>query len=104
MPYLIEAILFLAPFGLYALWLRLNPGRAVATHVLALALAGLVVAIGGAVLYGLSRGMDPNAAYVPPRATADGIEPGHVTTRPAPGQWPGTRPPAPPPPHEAPPR
>ncbi|MBP0491347.1 hypothetical protein [Roseomonas indoligenes] len=72
MPYLAEAILFLAPFALYALWLRFNPGRAVATHVIALAVAGLVVAIGGAIFYGLSRGRSPTTLYVPPRIEADG--------------------------------
>jgi hypothetical protein len=78
MPYLAEALLFLSPFALYALWLRLNPGRAVGAHVIALALVGLVISIGGAVWYGLSRGMDPHSLYVPPRATADGIEPGRA--------------------------
>lgn len=102
MPYLIEAILFLSPFALYALWLRLNPGRAVGTHVIALSLLGLVLSIGGAIWYGLSRGMDPNAAYVPPRATGSGIEPGHAAPRGQAGAWPGQPPPVPPRPHEAP--
>ncbi|SHJ09982.1 hypothetical protein SAMN02745194_01772 [Roseomonas rosea] len=84
MPYLIEAILFLAPFALYALWLRLNPGQAVGTHVIALAVLGLTLSIGGAIWYGLSRGMDPNAVYVPPRATESGIVPGHVGPAPPP--------------------
>lgn len=104
MPYLAEAILFLSPFALYALWLRFNPGRAVGSHVIALALVGLAIGIGGAVLYGLSRGMDPNAVYVPPRVTAEGIEPGHAAPAgPAPPRPSG---PAlsPPPPHEGPPR
>ncbi|HEY8612632.1 MAG TPA: hypothetical protein VIL69_15265 [Roseomonas sp.] len=100
MPYLAEALLFLSPFALYAIWLRLNPGRAVGAHVIALALVGLAISIGGAVWYGLSRGMDPNAAYVPPRVTADGIEPGHVTPgRPA-QPWPAGPGLSPPPPHE----
>ncbi|MBP0443407.1 hypothetical protein J8J14_01325 [Roseomonas sp. SSH11] len=100
MPYLIEAVLFLSPFALYALWLRLNPGRAVAAHLIALALLGLVIAIGGAVWYGLARGMDPKAAYVPPRVTADGIVPGHVEPSRRPGAWPPAPLPAPPPPHQ----
>ena len=104
MPYLAEAILFLSPFALYALWLRFNSGRAVGTHVIALALVGLAIGIGGAVFYGLSRGMDPNAAYVPPRVTAEGIEPGHVVpARPA-QPWPPGPALSPPPPHEGPPR
>ena len=103
MPYLAEAILFLSPFALYALWLRLNPGRAVGTHMIALALVGLVLGIGSAILYGLSRGMDPNAAYVPPRATVEGIEPGHAApARPA-QPWPSGPALSPPPPHEGPP-
>jgi hypothetical protein len=81
MPYLAEALLFLSPFALYALWLRLNPGRAVGRHAIALALVGLFLSIGGAVWYGLSRGMDPHAAYVPPHATAGGIEPGHAAPK-----------------------
>ena len=84
MPYLAETILFLAPFALYALWLRFNPGRAVGAHVVALALVGLVISIGGAVWYGLSRGMAPGTAYVPPHVTADGIAPGHAEPRPGP--------------------
>ncbi|WP_338661418.1 hypothetical protein VQH23_14345 [Pararoseomonas sp. SCSIO 73927] len=72
MPYLVEAILFLAPFALYAVWLRFNPGRAVAAHVIALAVAGLVVTIGGAIIYGLSRGQSTTTLYVPSRIEADG--------------------------------
>jgi hypothetical protein len=105
MPYLAEAILFLAPFALYAIWLRLNPGQPVGTHVIALALVGLALSIGGAIWYGLSRGMDPNAAYIPPRVTEGGIVPGHVApTRPT-APWPPVADtPVPPPPHEGAPR
>jgi hypothetical protein len=103
MPYLVEAILFLAPFALYGIWLRLNPGRAVGAHVVALALVGLAIAIGGAIWYGLSRGMDPGAAYVPPRMTSKGIEAGHGAPARPPGPWPPPAAiPAPPPPHEGP--
>ena len=104
MPYLFEAILFLLPFGLYAIWLRLNPGQAVGTHALALAVLGLVLSIGGAILYGLSRGMDPGAVYVPPRATVEGITPGHSERTDRPGPWPPASGLNPPPPHEGPPR
>jgi len=100
MPYLVELLLFLVPFGLYAAWLRLNPGRTVGSHALALAAVGLVLSIGGAVWYGLSRGMDPGAAYVPPRATVGGIEAGHSSAAPAPWRPGGA--PVPPPPYEGP--
>lgn len=95
MPYLAEAILFLAPFALYAVWLRFNPGRAVGTHVVALALLGLAISIGGAIWYGLSRGMDPYTAYVPPRVTSEGIAPGHSGDERSSGAWPTLRTPAP---------
>lgn len=88
MPYIAETILFLAPFALYALWLRFNPGRAVGAHVVAIALVALVVSIGAAVWYGLSRSMDPYATYVPPRVTADGIVPGHSEDSRSRGSWP----------------
>jgi len=88
MPYLIETALFLAPFAIYAVWLRFNPGRAVGTHVLALALIGLAISIGGAVWYGLSRSMDPYAIYVPPSVTEGGIVPGHSGDARSRGAWP----------------
>jgi hypothetical protein len=103
MPYLFEALLFAAPFALYAIWLRLNPGQAVATHLLAVALVGLILAIGAAAWYGLSRGMDPNTAYVPPRSQNGRIAPGHGESTRPPGPWPPvTAQPELRPPHEGP--
>lgn len=95
MPYLVETVLFLAPFALYAVWLRFNPGRAVAAHVVALAVLGLAISIGAAVWYGLSRGMDPYTAYVPPRVTSEGIAPGHAGEERSNGAWPTLRNPGP---------
>lgn len=98
MPYIVEAILFLAPFALYAIWLRFNPGRTVGSHVMALALLGLALSIGGAIWYGLSRGMDPYTAYVPPRVTSEGVTPGHSGNDRSSGAWPTIRNPDPAPP------
>ncbi|WP_376095492.1 hypothetical protein ACE7GA_03150 [Roseomonas sp. CCTCC AB2023176] len=105
MPYLIEALLFASPFALYALWVRFNPGRAVASHVLILALIGVFLSIGAAAWYGLSRGMDRGTAYVPPRLEGNRVEPGHSATSRGDTAWPPVGPSAPvPPPYQGPPR
>ena len=92
MPYLLEALLFASPFALYALWVRLNPGRGVRIHVLVLGLIGVILSIGGAAWYGLSRGMDRGTAYVPPRLEGDRVAPGHAEPNRHGTPWPAPTP------------
>jgi len=67
MPYLIDLLLFLAPFAAYALWRRFNPGREPPSRVVWLALAGVGLGLIGAIWYGLSVSMRPGTVYVPAR-------------------------------------
>ena len=78
MPYLIELILFLLPFGAYALWRRLNPEAEPSSRTVLLALAGIGLGMAGAVWYGLSVSAGPEAVYVPARMQDGKIVPGHV--------------------------
>jgi len=72
LPYLIEFLLFLAPFAGFLLWRRLNPGQTVpAGLVWALALA-LLCGIGGAIWYGFSVSLEPGSVYVPAQLGPDG--------------------------------
>lgn len=72
MPYLIEALLFLAPFAAFFIWRRLNPGREPGTVLLVLA---------GALWYGLSRASAPGSKYIPARIDGTEITPGHMEPR-----------------------
>ena len=47
MPYLIEALLFLAPFAAFLIWRRLNPGREPGAVLLALAGCGAALMLAG---------------------------------------------------------
>ncbi len=79
MPYLLELLLFLLPFGLYALWRRLNPGVEPAPRVALLALIGIGLGMVAAVWFGLSVSMDRDAVYVPAQMGPDGtIIPGRA--------------------------
>ncbi|PZW40021.1 hypothetical protein C8P66_12666 [Humitalea rosea] len=79
MDWLFEPLLFLLPFGAWWLWRRANPTAEPSGPVLGLAAAGVVLMLGGAVIYGFSRAQDRHAVYVPPRLGPDGeIIPGHV--------------------------
>ena len=73
MPYLIEILLFLLPFGAYALWRRLNPQAEPDPRLVLLGLVGVGLAMVGAVWYGLSVSMAPHAVYVPAQMGEDGI-------------------------------
>ena len=75
MGFLIGAILFLLPFGAYLLWRTANPEGEPSVRMLTLAGIGVVLAVGGFVIYGFSRGMDRDAAYIPARIGPDG----HIT-------------------------
>ena len=81
MPYLVEFLLFLAPFAAYALWRRLNPGAEPSPAVVWLGLAGIGLAMAGAVWYGLSVSMEPGTVYVPARMEDGRIVPGHAEPR-----------------------
>jgi hypothetical protein len=72
MGFLIGAILFLLPFGAYLLFWRANPEGEPSVRMLTLAGIGVVLAVVGFVLYGFSRGMDRDAAYIPARIGPDG--------------------------------
>jgi hypothetical protein len=72
MGFLIGVILFLLPFGVYLLFRRANPEGEPSVRMLTLAGIGVVLAVVGFVLYGFSRGMDRDAAYIPARIGPDG--------------------------------
>jgi hypothetical protein len=72
LPYLIEFLLFLLPFALYALWRRFNPGVEPAPRVVLLALLGIAFGLAAAVWYGLSVSMEPGTVYVPAELGPDG--------------------------------
>ncbi|UPG72536.1 hypothetical protein MVG78_19020 [Roseomonas gilardii subsp. gilardii] len=81
---LVPLLLFLAPFAGFLLWRQLRP-RGVPGQpdlpwpFLALAGAGLALAVAGLVAYGLSRRMEQGSTYVPARLAPDGrIERGHA--------------------------
>ncbi|MBR0673987.1 hypothetical protein [Neoroseomonas soli] len=81
MPYLVELLLFLAPFAAYGLWRKLNPHHEPSTVVLVLAGLGVALMLAGAVWFGLSRSMKPGTAYVPAHLEGEHIEPGHPEPR-----------------------
>lgn len=82
MPYLIELLLFLSPFAAYGLWRRMNPSAEPSTVLLVLAALGIVLMLAGAVWFGLSRSMAPDAAYVPAHLEGRQVAPAHVEPRP----------------------
>ena len=82
MPYLVETLLFLAPFAGFALWRLLNPGHALSAAVIWLSLAGVGCGIGGAIWYGQYVSLRPGSVYVPARLGSDGtVVPGHAEPR-----------------------
>ncbi|MBW6398151.1 hypothetical protein KPL78_09855 [Roseomonas sp. HJA6] len=81
MPYLIELLLFLLPFAAYGLWRRMNPRAEPSSILLVLAALGIVLMLGGAFWYGLSRSMRPGTEYVPAHMEGDHIAPGHGESR-----------------------
>jgi hypothetical protein len=72
MGYLIGAVLFLLPFGVYVLLRRAQPEGEPSVKLLGVAGIGVVLAIAGFLVYGLGRGMAPDVAYVPATLGADG--------------------------------
>jgi len=78
-PYLIEFLLFLLPFGVYALWRRLDPKTEPPPRLVLLALLGIGLGLAAAIWYGLSVSMDRDTVYVPAQMSEDGrILPGRA--------------------------
>jgi hypothetical protein len=80
-PYLIQLLLFLLPFGVYALWRRMNPTAEPGWATLVTALVGLAFALAGAIWFGQSRNIDRNSVYVPAHIEGDRIAPSHLEPR-----------------------
>jgi hypothetical protein len=80
-PYLVEFLLFLAPFAVYGLWRRARPSTEPGVILLVLAGLGVVLMLAGAVWYGQSRSMRPGVTYVPAHLEGERIEPGHAEPR-----------------------
>lgn len=80
MGYLIEILLFLAPFAAFWLWRRHYPAAEPSTVVLVAAALAVAMGIGGAVWYGLSRSVDRDMTYVAPHWGGENeeIEPGRA--------------------------
>ena len=57
MPYLVEFLLFLLPFAAYGLWRRMNPRTEPSAILLVLAAIGVVLMLGGAFWFGVSRSL-----------------------------------------------
>jgi len=72
LAYLIEVLLFLAPFGLYALWRRSQPAAEPASRLVLVAVASVAIGLAGAVWYGFSRSSERGSVYVPARLGPDG--------------------------------
>jgi hypothetical protein len=81
MAYLIELLLFLAPFAVYGLWRRANPQADPSTRIVGLAALGVALMLAGAVWYGLGRSMDRGTVYVPAVLEGEAIAPGHAEPR-----------------------
>jgi len=80
-PYLIELLLFLAPFAAYGLWRRANPSTEPSTILLVLGAVGAVLMLGGAIWYGLSRSMEHSRDYVPAQLDGERVQPGPAEPR-----------------------
>ncbi len=77
MIYLIEFLLFLAPFAGFGLWRKLNPNSEVPGVVVWLMLAGVGLGLAGAVFYARSVRIEAHDTYVPAQLGPDGrIVPG----------------------------
>ena len=77
MPYLVEFLLFLLPFAAYGLWRRMNPRTEPSAILLVLAAIGVVLMLGGAFWFGVSRSLPAGTTYVPAQMEGDHIAPGH---------------------------
>lgn len=66
MPLLIAALAFLLPLVALLLWRALRPGQQPSIWLLIGAFLAVVLALGGAISYGLNRSIGPDERYVPP--------------------------------------
>ena len=89
MARIFEILLFLAPFVVFAVWLRLNPSRTLSRSMIVFVFALLALMGGGLVWLRLEDAIPPNAHYVPARMQ-DGrivapvaVLPGAVPSKPA---------------------
>ena len=85
-----SVLLFLLPFGLYFLWAKLQrrrvEGAAMAAAPLGwIAVAGLVLALGGFLFFMDLTAAAPDGVYVPPRYENGQVVPGHFVPHKAPG-------------------
>jgi hypothetical protein len=79
MPYFFEFMLFLLPFGAYALWRWFNPGIEPDRHWVISGVIGIVLMLAFAIWFGVSVSMKPHAVYVPAELGPDGrVLPGRV--------------------------
>ena len=67
MARIFEIVLFLAPFVVFAVWLRLNPSRTLSLSIIVFVFALLALMGGGLVWLRLEDAIPPNAHYVPAR-------------------------------------
>ncbi len=81
MAYLIEALLFLTPFAAYGLWRRANPSAQPSTILLVLGAVGVMLMLGGAIWYGLSRSMEHSRDYTPAHLQRSTIPPSEAERR-----------------------
>lgn len=80
--FLFEALLFLLPFALYALYLRLSKeeeSAAARTHPWTLLFAsGLALVAASFIIWGVTEGSGQQGVYVPPHLENGRVVPGHV--------------------------
>lgn len=81
MAFLAELLLFLLPFALYALWLRLHPGEEPGLRLLLAGAVGVLLVIASLLWFGLSRSLE-RGAYVPPHVENGRLVPGHAEPHP----------------------
>jgi 4-amino-4-deoxy-L-arabinose transferase-like glycosyltransferase len=83
MPLLLAALAFLLPLIALLLWRAFRPGQQPSTWLVVCAFLAVVLAIGGAITYGMNRSIERGERYVPPTWQRDGerVEPGHAAPR-----------------------
>jgi drug/metabolite transporter (DMT)-like permease len=77
--YLVQFLLFLTPFAIFALWRQLNPEREPPRIVIWLLLAGIGLGAAGAIWYGQRVSVEAGSVYIPATVGPDGqIIPGRA--------------------------
>jgi drug/metabolite transporter (DMT)-like permease len=72
LAYIIQFLLFVAPFAGFLAWRRLNPERPVPAGLIWALAAAILCGIAGAVWYGQSVSLAPGSVYVPAQLGPDG--------------------------------